>query len=1283
MADNPNPYGYGYGQYPFIPPPMHSMQSQPPSQPTYNHHPPGAVHPSPVGAQPPPFHTNAQSAYDHNATRIPGLGLGGHQLPMPSFPPGVTMPWQAPVPTPQQPPAQPPQANTPLLMQPRPAAEARLAQQQPPKSMPPKKPTPTQQPNQALEEGELSEGEFEDLYEPNSNTAAPPPTSSLQQKNADGRAGTHNSHTLHRNNLMPTASTSRPGAEQDNQQDNLADDEWEPSYQDRERSGSYSPYLSPREVHRRMSFAGKTASGEHNATNPAMSAHPSALRPTPASGPANQTAKDATTVQPSRDLRQQGVAPSALVKEKQQGGSTMSIAEAKKKAQEAILGLVPLKVRYQDYINEGINPDVVKALFTELGLDMSMPKPAGALAKPLKASNPAPAPAVTQATPNGGPRQNSSPTLTKPAISSDTKMKDPKETSDAPKTAEKTAAEERKDKIARKLAAMAAQKTTTAQPSAPAASTSKPLAASEAKPVSAPEAPVLSKPDVPATVRPVPPAPKEVPQTGAEPSTSSTPTNVPKTRAENNALLQQKLAALKKQQAQKAADKAKADAATTQNESINSPAKAIAEPAHPEAQLGSDSTADAPPVGNGHRSPGRQSPSTTQRNGTDKESTPLPSVSALSSQPRPTLNRGVKRPVASDFDSYTPRFDNLKRTRTEDTLIIDVSDDEDVEMDMGSPTDGGPTNPDPFSAPPRSALGTFPPLSDTPGRRQPFSPASNAAATPPSHNIKTDLLHKQIEKTKRQIAEREAKLAAKRAIMNASPKLRLLAQESPQPPNVNDSPRPASGTGSLRRDRIVSYELPRVSASLREKQQELQLIMAQAQKLELEVQAEANEQQRLQAEIELLSSLIVVDTPMIQTMDGTLGDSIVSPAPSAQHGADPTIPSQDPSPTTQTEESENTSKEPVPSQQRDTPIDDNSNNDLNTDEALQTAILQDNAPSSDAEINGEDPPAKEDKPSANDVVSGSSPKDVTIPQEEIGEAQSMVQETVQNAPSEAASDVDQNVPRATNAEVTETDSSSEEFEEPEDPEDPEEPDVSMQSESPEPSLDNDEPFEATVDQFSVSIDTPMDDQPSTEIIDDVAEQANLTQPAENVGSHTLVDTSEEVQDRSFKELLLLTALQTEQNDQVDSPAMDDILSYKSPLSYFRAYRFHPKYSEDVRGGLRSMTFSSKIDPMRPMCPQVLAGEECSNGTACEYQHFDSMVLSDGEIITQLGSADMFVGETRAKFIDGLKKVLAELKTNRARDFDRITQAIVKHRQDFFDDKSKVLALDDSANEVTS
>lgn len=67
-------------------------------------------------------------------------------------------------------------------------------------------------------------------------------------------------------------------------------------------------------------------------------------------------------------------------------------------------------------------------------------------------------------------------------------------------------------------------------------------------------------------------------------------------------------------------------------------------------------------------------------------------------------------------------------------------------------------------------------------------------------------------------------------------------------------------------------------------------------------------------------------------------------------------------------------------------------------------------------------------------------------------------------------------------------------------------------------------------------------------------------------------------------------------------------AYHSPLEYFREYRYHPDFAAKVLGGLRSLTYSNKIDPNLPICPDQLEGRQCPKGTDCEFQHFDSMKL---------------------------------------------------------------------------
>lgn len=65
-------------------------------------------------------------------------------------------------------------------------------------------------------------------------------------------------------------------------------------------------------------------------------------------------------------------------------------------------------------------------------------------------------------------------------------------------------------------------------------------------------------------------------------------------------------------------------------------------------------------------------------------------------------------------------------------------------------------------------------------------------------------------------------------------------------------------------------------------------------------------------------------------------------------------------------------------------------------------------------------------------------------------------------------------------------------------------------------------------------------------------------------------------------------------------------SYESPLQYFRAYRFHPKFNDTVAGGLRSLTYSNKIDVKKEMCPDELTGGGCPRGEQCQFQHMDKV-----------------------------------------------------------------------------
>ena len=59
---------------------------------------------------------------------------------------------------------------------------------------------------------------------------------------------------------------------------------------------------------------------------------------------------------------------------------------------------------------------------------------------------------------------------------------------------------------------------------------------------------------------------------------------------------------------------------------------------------------------------------------------------------------------------------------------------------------------------------------------------------------------------------------------------------------------------------------------------------------------------------------------------------------------------------------------------------------------------------------------------------------------------------------------------------------------------------------------------------------------------------------------------------------------------------------------FRDYRFHPQYTSDVKGGFTSLTYSNKIDPQTPMCPEELLTGTCQDST-CDLQHFATTIIT--------------------------------------------------------------------------
>ncbi|OJD27299.1 hypothetical protein ACJ73_01309 [Blastomyces percursus] len=132
--------------------------------------------------------------------------------------------------------------------------------------------------------------------------------------------------------------------------------------------------------------------------------------------------------------------------------------------------------------------------------------------------------------------------------------------------------------------------------------------------------------------------------------------------------------------------------------------------------------------------------------------------------------------------------------------------------------------------------------------------------------------------------------------------------------------------------------------------------------------------------------------------------------------------------------------------------------------------------------------------------------------------------------------------------------------------------------------------------------------------------------------------------------------------------------YRSPLKLFKAYRYHPRFTEDVSGGYRSLTYSHNIDPYNYICPYEAAGGFC-NDHSCEYQHFRDMTLSDDRILVEMSSLrEGKTPEERDEYVAGLKQTISDMRRDKVKDLNTIATEVTGYRRRFLHDPSRVLAL---------
>ncbi|KAK2000401.1 hypothetical protein LX36DRAFT_679659 [Colletotrichum falcatum] len=993
------------------------------------------------------------------------------------------------------------------------------------------------------EEGELTDGELDDVYEPQETV----PSAGAQQPDGDSRAATEVAGQ-NESNSAEYATATWYGSARDGGMKTLAT----AGIDERERSGSYSPHLSPHEVHSHIEANSQHCSSPKTHVFPGQASQPSLA------GASQQSGKKA-------------------------------VEDARQRAQSAILSLWPLGIRHQDYVDEGIDRTVVKDLLAEMKLDSDTP---GQPTIPGLSTTTQP-PGLSQS--YGQPSSQATSAPASSVISKPTDL--------VPSTAAKSAGEERKDRIARLLAAKGAK-------------------------------PASSAPNVSAQVA----------------STS-----------EKTSVQQQKLDALQKSRearAQKAAErKGSLQAAQSKETSPASPTR---------RPLSATAVAPTGPSANQNAQAGLSQQSTPQI-------APASTIPGLfMTAPQPASQR--KRPVAADFvSSLHVNKRPFGYTQPNKPFVIDVSDasdDEDVEMEIGSPTDD-PVSTQRTDAPSRktASFRDFPPLTEGLRQRQLSSPVPSHVATPQSGIMGTqpkqahiDVMDKQIEAMKRKIALAEARAKLKAAMSSQSGVSKsnrqtpdtTLDSESGKPgtrrvqsmgassasdhPNGHTSPAMAEPSSSMRlpklsdkhveddsraqKLRVASTNLPLVENRLQAKKSKLRLLQSQMARLEREIEKEMAEKQKLTEEMEQLD----------QDSDG-------SGEPQNQLESN----SVDPAVTQAATEFQHRVQSPLPATAA-------SLVDQSTGAAAAASNAAVNSPSQ--------PPSTE-----CDRKASTPPREVAV----TGEAAT--------SPLQAPTSTENTVPAAPNIPVNHEAVANDEESQPATSDDAsdvvmsESDDSSSSQQDREPSSDAYDPPDNTIS--AVATKSPsfslVEVDSSVSLVNsdtDLQQQSTRVSP---IPEQISLGVNESTPEQGVDAALPVTPSTAEPS------TADRFTPYESPLQYFRAYRYHPKFAETVPGGLRSLTYSNRIDPNLPVCPDQLASRDCPRGADCIYQHFESMKLPDDQILLQLGGTT-HEGPERAKFNEGLRKLLQDMRSQNIKDFPSIAQGIVDYRNRFVGDPSKILPL---------
>ncbi|KAH8646374.1 hypothetical protein BGZ60DRAFT_570702 [Tricladium varicosporioides] len=703
---------------------------------------------------------------------------------------------------------------------------------------------------------------------------------------------------------------------------------------------------------------------------------------------------------------------------------------------------------------------------------------------------------------------------------------------------------------------------------------------------------------------------------------------------------------------------------------------------------------------------------------------PTPATTVQSTPVPVPMGIQRKRPIASDFDTpltSTPFKRPFGQSRNERPLVIDVSDedvdseDEDVEMDLESQADQeSPMQTARTMSDHRlMAIQNLPQLSDFQPRK-PFTPPPNssAATTPPvlqgtskATLGRPEILQRkesEIEILKKKIAEAEAKKRARQTptgtqtprtapeISSVETKVGLnngtlaskievskkiqelvgvvnnqtnkaqqkfLEAHAAEEDEATALKRNEDERKRLRRQKIAS-ELPLVDAKVQETQARLDQMRAETARLEAEyfsnVEAKrimAEEMERLGEEAEDELQEVKNKLQDLTNDESSNNDVILNPPvvaiPDEITNSSPAAAAQTP-----VHEPQPTRLQPHEAEVADVK--------MSEDSSPHAPVQSDVQATSNVAME-----APTNLPQPLDTVSQGGfheGKDRTSDDRALEAA---LQEAVRaEADSHTQEDVDMEASFAPNSnQLAPAPSSNLANEEPQSP------DYSpvlhrIASDNNDAESDTYEPPEATP---PIDAPAPVESPPFSP-----APPNNLSEPAGFERPLQVIDNQAE--DREVLPEQSGTTEQVPQHGIVEAARVQLFTPYKSPLKQFHAYRFHPNYEQEVPGGLRSLTYSHKIQADKEFCRYELAGGVCNDKT-CESQHFSDIKILDDGILSTLGSPDQFTGTQREEYCSGLRGVLQDLRARKIRAFDVIAPEIVAFRSKFLGDPSKILNLE--------